>query len=135
MNNILVILMIIAYFSNNFYIVIPKIYDSNNIILTFFINYIYDLNTIISNISLSFINESSKPAHFKISNDNCYYDNTYNEIRTLLRKINSENNKLKVEIPSNEKFKFAFINTIQQFELPENFMISHNDLSDFSRYF
>ena len=30
---------------------------------------------------------------------------------------------------------FAFINTIQQFELPEKFLISHNDLSDFSRYF
>jgi hypothetical protein len=77
---------------NNFYIVIPKIYDSNNIILTFFINYIYDLNTIISNISLSFINESSKPAHFKISNDNCYYDNTYNEIinPNSIKKINLE---------------------------------------------
>jgi len=60
---------------------------------------------------------------------------SYDEVRLLLRKINTENNKLKVEIPINDKFKFAFINTIQQFELPENFLISHNDLSDFSRYF
>ena len=60
---------------------------------------------------------------------------SYNEVRDLLRKVNIENNKLKVEIPINEKFKFAFINTIQQFELPENFLISHNDLSDFCRYF
>jgi len=60
---------------------------------------------------------------------------SYNEIRHLLKKINRENNKLKVEIPSDNKFKFAFINTIQQFELPENYIISHNDLSDFARYF
>ena len=60
---------------------------------------------------------------------------SYNEVRDLLRKVNIENNKLKLEIPVNEKFKFAFINTIQQFELPENFLISHNDLSDFCRYF
>ncbi len=60
---------------------------------------------------------------------------SYSEVRDLLRKVNLENTKLKVEIPVNEKFKFAFINTIQQFELPENFLISHNDLSDFCRYF
>lgn len=60
---------------------------------------------------------------------------SYNDVRSLLRKINQENTKLKVEIPRDDKFKFAFINTIQQFELPDNFLISHNDLSDFSRYF
>jgi hypothetical protein len=60
---------------------------------------------------------------------------SYEEVRGLLRKINIENNKLKVEIPLDDKFKFAFINTIQQFDLPEKFLISHNDLSDFSRYF
>ena len=60
---------------------------------------------------------------------------TYDKVRNLLRKINIENTKLKVEIPINEKFKFAFINTIQQLELPENFLISHNDLSDFARFF
>jgi len=60
---------------------------------------------------------------------------SYDEVRALLRKINQENNKLKVEIPVDDKFKFAFINTIQQFELPEKFLISHNDLSDFCRYF
>ena len=60
---------------------------------------------------------------------------SYSEVRDILKKINIENNKLKVEIPQDNKFKFAFINTIQQFELPEKFVISHNDLSDFSRYF
>ena len=62
-------------------------------------------------------------------------EKSYDEVRDLVRKINRENNKLKVEVPVNDKFKFAFINTIQQFELPEKFLISHNDLSDFSRYF
>lgn len=62
-------------------------------------------------------------------------EKSYDEVRNLVRKINRENNKLKVEVPVNDKFKFAFINTIQQFELPEKFLISHNDLSDFSRYF
>jgi len=60
---------------------------------------------------------------------------TYNEIRELLKKINRENNKLKVEIPDDHRFRFAFINTIQQLELPDKYMISHNDLSDFARYF
>jgi hypothetical protein len=60
---------------------------------------------------------------------------SYDEIRELLKKINKENNKLKVEIPGNHKFKFAFINTIQQFSLPEKYLMSHNDLSDFARYF
>lgn len=60
---------------------------------------------------------------------------SYDIIRSLLVKINKENNKLKLEIPDNNKFTFAFINTIQQFELPEKFKISHNDLSDFARYF
>ena len=60
---------------------------------------------------------------------------SYDEVRNLLKKINKENTKLKLEIPLDHKFKFAFINTIQQFDLPEKFTISHNDLSDFSRYF
>ena len=37
--------------------------------------------------------------------------------------------------PSDERFKYAFINTIQKFNLPEKFKINHNDLSEFSRLF
>ena len=62
-------------------------------------------------------------------------EKSYDYVRELIKKINDENTKLKLEIPKNNKFKFAFINTIQQFELPENYLISHNDLSDFARYF
>ncbi|AYV85120.1 MAG: hypothetical protein Satyrvirus4_17 [Satyrvirus sp.] len=62
---------------------------------------------------------------------------TYKYIRKLVEKINKENGKfhIKLNMPTDDEFKFAFINTIQRFELPENFMINHNDLSEFSRYF
>jgi len=60
---------------------------------------------------------------------------TYDYIRELLKKINSENKKIKIIMPEDEKFKYAFINTIQKFTIPENFKINHNDLSDFSRLF
>lgn len=62
---------------------------------------------------------------------------TYQHIRRLIEKINYENEKfhIKLNVPFDDDFKFAFINTIQRFELPENFVINHNDLSEFSRYF
>jgi len=60
---------------------------------------------------------------------------TYEYIRNLLKKINSENKKIKFMMPADDKFKYAFINSIQKFTLPENFKINHNDLSDFSRMF
>ena len=60
---------------------------------------------------------------------------TYDYIRNLLKKINSENKKIKFMMPDDDKFKYAFINSIQKFTLPETFKINHNDLSDFSRFF
>jgi hypothetical protein len=67
--------------SNNFYIIVPNNYNSSKFILTFDITYIYDLNSIISNIVLVLINESNKSLFFKIKNDNCYYkENFGNEI-------------------------------------------------------
>lgn len=64
---------------NNFYIIIPKEYSTTKSTLTFYIKYIYDLDSIISNISLVFINESNKSAFFEIVNDNCYYENDFNK--------------------------------------------------------
>ena len=78
---------------NNFYIIIPKIYENNGFNLTFNINYVYDLNSIISNLTLSFINESNKNANFKIINDNFYYeDNNFNSIilGNCINKLNME---------------------------------------------
>ena len=60
---------------------------------------------------------------------------TYDYVRDLLKKINSENKKIKFILPENDRFKYAFINTIQQFTIPEKFKINHNDLSEFSRFF
>ena len=60
---------------------------------------------------------------------------SYTYVRDLISKINSENKKIKIMNPSDERFKYAFINTIQKFNLPEKFKINHNDLSEFSRLF
>lgn len=60
---------------------------------------------------------------------------TYDIVRELLRKINGENKKIKFILPPDDRFKFAFINTIQKFNIPEKFKINHDDLSDFARFF
>lgn len=56
-------------------------------------------------------------------------------IYDLIRKMNSEKNRIEFGIPHENEFKYAFINTIQKFILPEKYIINHNDLSNFSRYF
>lgn len=61
--------------------------------------------------------------------------NTYNYVKELITKINGEKNKVRIDIPDDSEFKFAFINTIQKFVLPNNYIVNHNDLSNFSRYF
>ena len=60
---------------------------------------------------------------------------SYEYIKNLLKKINDENKKIKFMMPTDDRFKYAFINTIQKFTLPENFKINHNDLSEFCRFF
>ena len=76
----------------NFYINIPESYSNAKFALTFDITYIYDLNSIISNITLVFLNKSSKTAFYKIKNDNCYYISDFdNEInKNCVIKINLE---------------------------------------------
>jgi hypothetical protein len=60
---------------------------------------------------------------------------SYVYVNNLLLKINNENKKIKIIIPTEDKFKYAFINTIFKFNLPDKFKINHNDLSDLSRFF
>lgn len=72
--------------------------------------------------------------------DMCTIDDinlTYKYIRKLVEKLNNENakNNIVFKNPTDSDFDYAFINTIQKFELPNNFSINHNDLSEFSRYF
>ena len=63
------------------------------------------------------------------------YINTQRSEANLIKKINSEKSRQRFEEPEDSEFKYAFINTVQKFELPEKFIINHNDLSEFSRYF
>ncbi len=60
---------------------------------------------------------------------------SYDYVRDILKKINSENKKIKFMMPADDKFKYAFINTIQKFTIPESYKINHNDLSEFCRFF
>jgi hypothetical protein len=62
------------------------------------------------------------------------YD-TYEIVKQLLKKINSETRSIKFLYPKNEDFKFAFINSIIKFELPKKAIIDHNKLSELCRYF
>ena len=77
--------------SNNFYITIPPNYINSKFILTFNINYIFDLNSIISNLTLVIINESDKDAFIKINNK-CYFNKDYNNNieKKTINKINLE---------------------------------------------
>jgi hypothetical protein len=65
--------------------------------------------------------------------------NTYDYIKDLVDRINktliNHPRKISVRKPENYEFRFAFINCIQRFKLPNNKIISHNDLSEFARYF
>jgi len=60
---------------------------------------------------------------------------TYSYVKTLIQKINDNKNRAEIIIPEDDEFRFMFINTIQKFELPKKFVINHNDLSEFSRFF
>jgi hypothetical protein len=84
---------------NNFFIIIPSIYSESNIKLTFDITYIYDLNSIISNLTLSFINESNKQVFFNIKNDDFYYEDNFNNIIEI-----NAINKINVEIINEDYF-------------------------------
>src|SRR6266567_4218659 len=55
---------------------------------------------------------------------------SYELVRTLIKKINGENSKsrIKLTIPTDDQFRFAFITTIQKIELPGNLTIDHDDL-------
>jgi hypothetical protein len=78
--------------TNNFYIIIPDNYSLSKFVLYFDITFLYDLNSIISNISLVIINKSVKSLFFNIINNNCYFeDNFKNEImKNSIYKINCE---------------------------------------------
>lgn len=65
--------------------------------------------------------------------------NTYGYVKELVVKINetlvSHPRKISLRIPEDYEFRFAFINCIQKFKLPNNKIINHNDFSDFCVFF
>jgi len=60
---------------------------------------------------------------------------TYSYVNDLIKNINNVHSQLKLNVPNESEYKYAFINTILKYELPDKFTINHNDLSEFSRYF
>ena len=60
---------------------------------------------------------------------------TYEYVKELVTIIDKNQTRITINVPTNYEFKFAFMNTIQKFILPEEFNINHNNLSEFSRYF
>jgi hypothetical protein len=60
-------------------------------------------------------------------------NDTHEYVKKLLNKINKEQQKINIKIPTDEDFKFAFLNSIYKYDTEYN--INHNDLSEFSRYF
>jgi hypothetical protein len=64
--------------------------------------------------------------------------NTYEYVKELVKQINdtliNHPRKIVVRTPENWEFRFAFINCIQKFKLPNNKTINHNDLSEFASY-
>jgi hypothetical protein len=60
---------------------------------------------------------------------------SYKLIRKLVKIINEGDNNTRFIQPDDLDFKFAFINSIQKFNFPDDYIINHNDLSEFSRYF
>lgn len=78
--------------SNNFYISIPSDYNKTKFMLSFDINFLYDLNSIITSVNLAFVNESQKPVQFKIINHNCYFEKGFvnSVLPGTINKINME---------------------------------------------
>ena len=64
-----------------------------------------------------------------------HINETYNYVRNLINKISKESPKNTLISPIDDEFKYAFISTIQKFDLPGEHIINHNDLSDFARFF
>ena len=65
--------------------------------------------------------------------------NTYGYIKELIVKINetlvNHPRHISIRIPEDWEFRFAYLNCIQKFKLPDNKIIDHNDLSEFCRFF
>jgi hypothetical protein len=89
---------------NNFYILIPNSYTKSKFELTFDISFIYDLNIIISNLSLAFINNSNKNAFIKIVDNNNNRTSFYYEKDFLTEIMSNTVYKINLEIINENNF-------------------------------
>jgi hypothetical protein len=64
---------------------------------------------------------------------------TYEYVKKLVCEINkllaSQPNKTKIRIPADDDFRFAFINCIQRFKIPNGKLINHHDFTEYCRFF
>ena len=118
-------------------------YNKNNLNQKWFENTPYGINFKIKyddKIMAISLNENGK-IYYKIQwkeIEKATFKDIFNSfiiIRDLLNKINMENDKFNITIPNNNDFKYGFLNSILKFKLPDKYLISHNDLSDFARLF
>lgn len=110
------------WFENNPYGLVFKIYLSENQYLTI---------NLTENGRLEYKTQWKEEDKIKLDD----IKKTYTFIYDLITKINEENKTLNIIKPEEYNFKYGFINSIQHFTIPEKFIINHNDLSDFARYF
>lgn len=69
--------------------------------------------------------------HATIESINATFDN----VRDLIKMLNQISPELKLTIPTDYDFKYAFINVISKIDLGKDTVINHNDLANFARFF
>lgn len=60
---------------------------------------------------------------------------SFNLVNSLIKKINSENKKIRIIEPDEDLYKYIFINSISKINFKKKVNIDHNKLSDFIRLF
>lgn len=88
-------------------------------------------------VTLNDVGRMEYKMHWKAESAASIHDisKTYKYVRKLIKKLNNERNRLTIYEPDDNEFRFAFINTIQKFNLGKNSIIDHNDISEFAKYF
>jgi len=94
-----------------------------------------------TSININDIGKIEYKTHWKQEDNANIHDviSIYSYVKDLVIKINEtlidHPRTVYIKVPEDWEFRFAFINCIQKFILPENKTIDHNDLSDFSSFF
>lgn len=94
-------------------------------------------NNIITSVTINTTGDLQYKIHWKEDDQKIYSDisKSYELIKQLIRDINKTSIHNKFNIPLDHDFETMFVSTIAKFELPNNAIIDHNNLSKFSRLF